>query len=375
MNTMNSVPKPVERIHFLDNLRTFLIFLVIVYHSGGVYESSGFWAPFWIIDDPATNDLVGILNLVIDIFVMSLLFYVSGYFAPNSLASKQPAEFIRAKLRRLMLPWLLAVLFLMPLYKVLFLYSRGLPQQEWTTYLYWNSGFSQSWLWYLPILFLFDMIYLGLSRLSIRTANITMMKAVPLVFIIGLAYSFGMAVTGNWGWTLTPLFDFQNERLLIYFMIFLLGALSEQLNLFGQESSTTKLYIAINATSWIPILGYLFFVLLPFIKPGAVISTPMIDEFFKWVFFHLALLSLIYLNVVTFRNYFNRQGKLAAMINANSYNVYIVHIIVMGVIGLGLLNVQLNSLGKWVVLTVGTWLVSNLIAGGYRRYLKPIMLR
>jgi hypothetical protein len=55
-----------NRIYFLDNLRTFMIFLVVLYHAGGVYESSGIWASFWLVDDPSTNNLSGILNLIID---------------------------------------------------------------------------------------------------------------------------------------------------------------------------------------------------------------------------------------------------------------------------------------------------------------------
>ena len=38
-----------NRIYFLDNLRTFMIFLVVIYHAGGVYESSGIWASFWLV--------------------------------------------------------------------------------------------------------------------------------------------------------------------------------------------------------------------------------------------------------------------------------------------------------------------------------------
>ncbi len=45
-----------NRIYFLDNLRTFMIFLVVLCHAGGVYESSGTWASFWIVDDPSTNN-------------------------------------------------------------------------------------------------------------------------------------------------------------------------------------------------------------------------------------------------------------------------------------------------------------------------------
>jgi hypothetical protein len=37
-----------NRIYFSDNLRTFMIFLVVLYHAGGVYESSGIWASFRI---------------------------------------------------------------------------------------------------------------------------------------------------------------------------------------------------------------------------------------------------------------------------------------------------------------------------------------
>ena len=112
-----------NRIHFLDNLRTIIIFLVILYHAGGVYEGTGMWADFWIVDDPATNNLSGILGLIVDIFVMPTMFFISGYLAPASLKSKKGWTFIKAKFTRLVLPWIIAVLTLVPLYKVIFLYS------------------------------------------------------------------------------------------------------------------------------------------------------------------------------------------------------------------------------------------------------------
>jgi len=47
-----------ERLYCLDNLRTFLIFLVVLVHAGVVYESSGLMGPFWIVDDPSTSNLL-----------------------------------------------------------------------------------------------------------------------------------------------------------------------------------------------------------------------------------------------------------------------------------------------------------------------------
>ena len=51
----------------MDNLRTVIIFLVVLYHVGGVYEAAGLWKSFWIVTDSATIAWVGILGIIIDI--------------------------------------------------------------------------------------------------------------------------------------------------------------------------------------------------------------------------------------------------------------------------------------------------------------------
>jgi hypothetical protein len=125
-----------------------------------------------------------------------------------------------------MVPWLIAVFTLMPLYKVIFLYSRRLPQESWTTYFHFSNGiFGMSWLWFLPVLFLFDLLYLRLWKLNLPTRNLRLSPAVAAVFVLGFSYSTIASVVGWIGWTKTPLIDFQNERLLPYFLVFLLGSL------------------------------------------------------------------------------------------------------------------------------------------------------
>ena len=162
-----------NRIYFLDNLRTFMIFLVVLYHAGGVYESSGIWASFWLVDDPATNNLAGILNIIIDIFVMPTVFFISGFFAPLSTKNKKGWAFLKHRFKRLIIPWIIAVLTLIPLYKIIFLYSRKLPQESWTTYFHWSNGiWNQNWLWFLPVLFLFSILYLLFSRANMNISDI-----------------------------------------------------------------------------------------------------------------------------------------------------------------------------------------------------------
>jgi len=67
---MTNTTEKGKRIHWLDNLRTITIFLVVLYHVGGVYEAADMWGWFWIIDDPATITWVGVVGIIFDIMVM-----------------------------------------------------------------------------------------------------------------------------------------------------------------------------------------------------------------------------------------------------------------------------------------------------------------
>jgi len=221
-NTITIVEKTTikgNRFHWLDNLRTITILMVVLYHVGGVYEAAGLWASFWIVDDPDTISWVGIVGIMFDIMVMPIMFFVLGYLTPASLKSKGSWEFVKGKFKRLMIPWAIAVFSLIPLYKVIFLYSRGLPQAYWSTYFHFASPNSQNWLWFLPVLFAFDMLYLLLPKMNINLSNISLKGAVIGASVIGFMYSFGIgSLLGFRSWTLTPLIDFENERLLVYFM-------------------------------------------------------------------------------------------------------------------------------------------------------------
>lgn len=123
-----------------------------------MYEAAGLWGWFWIVDDPSTITWVGIVGIIFDVFIMPTLFFLSGYLTVASLKDKSPWQFNKGKFSRLMIPWAIAVLTLIPLYKVIFLYSRGLPQESWTTCFHITNPNSQNWLWFLPLLFIYRRI-------------------------------------------------------------------------------------------------------------------------------------------------------------------------------------------------------------------------
>jgi len=351
-----------ERLYFLDNLRTFLIFLVVVVHAGVVYESSGLMGPYWLVDDPSTSDLPGLVNLILDIFVIPTIFFISGYFAPSSLQKKGSWRFLKAKFKRLMVPWMAAVFTLIPFYNAVFLYSRDLPQAHWTHYFHFSNGhISMSWLWFLPALFLFDCMYLLLWSLKLPTAKLRLGWAIAAVFLSGFAYSVAVGDLGWIGWTKTPLIDFQNERLVPYFLVFLLGAQCQRLAIFDTSNRNMKLYIAVNATAWIPINIYVVVLLNFFLRPGQYIVSERVDVLLLWFGYHLSMLSLLYCAVTTFKYFFNRQGRLGRELGKFSYSVYIIHIAVMGPIALALLSTEIPAILKYPILALTTYAGSNLL--------------
>jgi len=367
-----------NRIHWMDNLRTIIIFLVFLYHAGGVY--SLIFESFWLVADPATSDVIGILNIVLDISVMPTIFFISGYLIPMSLRDKNGWAFLKSRFRRLMIPWIIAVLTLIPLYKVIFLYSRGLPQEHWTTYFHFIRGnlTSQNWLWFLPVLFSFNILYVLLSKAKIRIPNISLKGAVIGSFLIGFVYSVGIGIVlGFRSWTKTPLIDFENEKLLVYFIIFMLGSLCFRQKVVEVKPQRKTMYTVVSSIAWIPITVHIFsrvFWVLSMGSLGGLIS-PLVDRLIWWLGFHLSVLCMVYLLVQSFWRYLDRPGRIWNELNRNSYGVYIIHVIVIGAIALPLLNLAIPALLKYLILTVSAYLASNLIVSLYRRAIVYITKR
>ena len=378
------------RIYFLDHLRTFLIFLVIVLHAGMSYERG--FDMFWIVDDPAKNDSLAWVRTYIDLFVMFVMFFISGYFVPDSIKNKGNRRFLKSKFKRILLPWIIAVFTLIPAYKVIFLYSRGLPQEEWFSYFhlfqrggtdvsFFANNPTQSWLWFLPILFTFQVVYLALARANVFPVKISVKTGVIMAIVISLAYSMGISMLGLKGWSHSAFFEFQRERLLVYFMVFLLGSLCNKQKIFESSTKNSTLLIG-SVMILIPSLIVFKTVALNLfynlIEPGR--NHYLVSEFTDRLIYYgtalLAMFGFLYVLVFIFRSLFDGKNKVMNELNKNSYSVYIIHIIVAGIIALAMVNLSLPVFVKYFLLIVLTFAISNALVSGYRIVLqKNIYMR
>jgi hypothetical protein len=320
--------------------------------------------------------------MYLDLFVMFMIFFISGYFVPISAKSKSGFEFVKSKFKRIYLPWIVAVFTLIPAYKFIFLFSRGLPQEEWFSYFhffertgtdlsFYANNPAQNWLWFLPVLFLFQVVYLGLSKTKLLSINISLKTGVILTFVFGVIYSVIISSLGLKGWFDSALLHFQRERLLVYFMAFLLGTLCYKHKAFEGKNKNKKLYVIANIIMTVGLSIFTTVALNSFfniIDPER--NFYFVSEFADRILYYtsalLSQLSFLYVMVYSFRFSLNKTNPLMNELNKNSYSVYIIHTIVLGVIALPLMSLHIPTMIKFLILSVLTFIFSNMIVYSYR---------
>jgi peptidoglycan/LPS O-acetylase OafA/YrhL len=160
----------------INNLRGFAILMIVAFHSSMAYLSAlptvqpvfdappYAWTASPIID---ANRFIGIDIFCASqfLYLMQLMFFVSGLFVWRSIERKGPASFLSDRLVRLGVPFVLGTFVLMPLaYYPVFRLTAADPSwaafaRAWTALPFWPSGP----MWFLWFLLVLDAIAAGLQ--------------------------------------------------------------------------------------------------------------------------------------------------------------------------------------------------------------------
>ena len=105
-----------ERLHALDALRAFALFLGIYFHASLSYLPS---FEEWVVSDTSSSFLITIVSGFSHLFRMALFFFIAGYFARLVYHRKGRAYFIRDRAKRIALPLLIFLPIMLPLLGVI----------------------------------------------------------------------------------------------------------------------------------------------------------------------------------------------------------------------------------------------------------------
>jgi surface polysaccharide O-acyltransferase-like enzyme len=225
---------PARMVPF-DRARTFIILLVLLHHSVINYTYFGHgdsmrWLGF---------DLIVLFN---DSFFMAFMFFISGLFVRDSLVRKGPAIFLRDRVWRLGVPFLLSVVVLMPIaYYPTFL-RYHLPGTTDFNFLHfwWRTLTVGPWpsgpAWFLWVLLALDAVAAAvwwiaprfiptLGQLIFSARNRAMMAFVVFLIVSITAYLPMHLAFGDVSWLELGRFPLpiQTSRILLYTAYFFVG--------------------------------------------------------------------------------------------------------------------------------------------------------
>lgn len=222
-----------ERFYFWDRMRIWSVYVVLLLHAGMTYMVGV--PAWWYVIDRNKSLFFLYLVLLLDIFPMSMLFFIAGHFAPPSLLKHGARDFIVGKIRRIALPWVVGVLVVAPFFAAGSVHALGYPIGDPLTFftgVFFGSAYQQGHYWFLGVLLAFFLVFLPLAPLW-REQDA---KPTPINWLLVLACWIGSVALYCAVGSVYPNIDawfnigfvlyFQQLRVGGYLLIFLLGAYS-----------------------------------------------------------------------------------------------------------------------------------------------------
>ncbi|MFC7405290.1 acyltransferase family protein [Georgenia alba] len=327
-----SVAAPVTtRLHFVDNLRVYLTFLVVVHHVVFAYGDIGGWpnGPQQPEPDGFTSllDLVAMLNQT---FFMGLFFLLSGYVSPRSLDRKGRARFAADRTLRLGAPFVISYVLLRPLF-TLPIYL-GIPAADRPPYWrFYVTELDPGIAWFLALLLVFALAY---AAIGARPATDRQAAGRPVHPLLVPAFAVGLGVV-TWLWRMVV--PYGEEVLELpslfylpqYLTLFVVGICAFRQGWIACLGPRTGLLgWLLVAVSLVPMVLGGHEVLSESMPPPAALSQL---GFALWDALFATGVILVLLRF--FQRFVDVTGPLARFLSANALAVYILHApIIVGVV-------------------------------------------
>lgn len=355
-----------QRIYFLDNLKVFIILLMVVFHVGMGYTT---WdLKWWTVNDIQKNVFFDLFILATDVYIMPIMFMIAGYFAPMVLAKKGAAIFWQDKLKRIVLPWIGGVLFIAPFIAYSSLFSRMDTPPDF--FAFWKTDFfgpyyQQAHFWFLGVLSLFFLILTAFYQLNPAYIKKEVPKTIPSAkFFMAFALLTTAAFfSGNlFFWcdlwvNVNFVLMIQPVRLLLYLCYFGLGVYAWKHSWFTRSGYSPRL-LPWGISAIILLVVFLIYRVTFTLMP----DVPVI---FKagHAFTHAAFsLTVTFALVALFQNYFDSNAYLWRRLAANSYIIYFIHQCVVIPIGCIVQKLDINIWVKYACVSIITLVLCFLLA-------------
>jgi glucans biosynthesis protein C len=348
MKTNSSSP---SRLFYIDNLRIFLISLVVLLHFNITYGGPGDW--YYNESKAGFPEIIlqSMFNITNQSFFMGMFFMISAYFTAAAIKRKTSGNFLKDRLIRLGIP---LIVYYFPLSSLTnyfkWQYIEG-NHASFFDFIQYKSTWGIGPMWFVEALLIFTFIFLLIKPLNIKI-RLKFPGIVPIL-IVAIITGILQFIIRIWlpvGWSM-PFTNFQFPFFLQYILLFIIGIIAYQNNWF--ESITYKM-----GKQWFIFAQVMILIILPALlyfggKENGIenFMGKGTWQSFSWaVWEQVTGFALIIGLLGIAKKYFNRQGKVARALSDSAYGVFIFHPpIIVGISAL-FLKFDIPQLLKFIVL-------------------------
>jgi fucose 4-O-acetylase-like acetyltransferase len=318
--------------------------MVVAHHAGQAYGPTG---GVWVLKDEASADWLGEFFFINASYMMGLYFFISGYFMMFSLGRKSNNQFIKERLVRLGIPFLVfTFLVFLPFNYAGAEKGSSMVDVFIDTYFH-KPPIATGHLWFVASLLAYSFIYLLIFRNKTKAD-----KPRPFRIAYAIVYIILLTLVSAWVRLYYPidtwrtwLIPLEVAHLPQYFSLFIIGTIFNRY----QWLESLKL-------SW----GLSFFALavVAYLANG-MMGPAMKDHWLMEPFVESLLCVGISMAMLTFlRHYGNRTNRFIDLLSENAYGIYLFHVLVVIALQQILLPWPANANVKFLLVTVLGILIS-----------------
>jgi peptidoglycan/LPS O-acetylase OafA/YrhL len=382
----------------LDYLRAFIVLLVLVHHSVLAYAIMWPAQPktFAILSSPIIDpqrfagfDLLVIFN---DTFFMALMFLLSGLFVWPGLERKGAAKFLRDRLWRLGVPFVVAAGILMPLaYYPSYAVTTAEPgllayARAWLSLGFWPGGPA----WFIWLLLVFDAVAAWLYVLrhrwpviahaprSVGMHDRVLVFVAVLLGVSALVFLPMALIFGADRWLTFGPFSFQASRPLLYATFFLagvwLGASGTESGLLARSAGLARqwpIWVSAGLVAYALRIAVVVGLIVPVV--AAHRPLPLNVRLLSDLTVVLCCVTISVAFLAMFRRFVIAHRSAFDSLSASSYGMYLVHYPIVVWLQFALLAAAPGPIAKSAIVSIGAIALSWGLVVALRRV--PLIAR
>lgn len=328
------------RKYYIDNLRSLAILLLFPVHTFMVWNDFGTGFYIWVGENRVLSTLIVLVNP----WFMPLLFVLAGMSARYALKKRTVREFVRQRVRKLLLPFVAGMVFLVPFQtffarKYFYGYEGGI-RDNWKYFFThftdlggYDGAFTPGHLWFILFLFIISMAALLLFHFFPYEKLAAKVEKIPAVGLLCLFIPV---------WLMYYLGNFGGYSIGKYFALYLIGYY-----VLSNDAATAKLeknskwilVLCAGGTAALVVLYYLF-----------SYYGDLWINFIGWI----SILALLILG----KKFFNVRTRFTDFFQKISYQVYILHQSILVALAYYVVQTGIGMAAQVIIIGIGSFMLT-----------------